>query len=362
MSIATEITRLQGAKADLKTSIESKGVTVPSSAKLDDYASYVDAIQQGGGGQTQTKSVTITTNTTTTVQPDQGYTLSEVTVVTNVGKPDVQAIGQQFINLQRTTRWTNIDLSTQSAVTAFTGLSRCSGITLPTQATVIYSFAFSFRPGNPNTPFSFEVPATVTDIYDDAFCRIPGEEESAAQYKMNITFAERTRNLNIWAYAFRYTKGDSIVLPAKTRFRTNNRTAAPDKAFFRTNLKSVDLSACTGVTKIGKRMFFEATTQTVLLPSTVTSIDEGAFYKASNLNNLVIPSGVTSIGSYAFFDTGDAVANSEIHIQCTTPPTLGEMAFGWPVPTIYVPIGTLNDYLNDSSWSNYGDYITEESS
>ena len=50
MSVATEISRLQTAKADLKTAIEAKGVTVPSSAKLDDYPDYVAQIE-GGGGQ-----------------------------------------------------------------------------------------------------------------------------------------------------------------------------------------------------------------------------------------------------------------------------------------------------------------------
>ena len=52
MSIASEITRLQGAKSDLKTSIEGKGVTVPSATKIDGYAALVDQIQQGGGGTT----------------------------------------------------------------------------------------------------------------------------------------------------------------------------------------------------------------------------------------------------------------------------------------------------------------------
>lgn len=47
MSIATEITRLQTAKADLKTSIESKGVTVPSTTKLDGYPALVDSIITG---------------------------------------------------------------------------------------------------------------------------------------------------------------------------------------------------------------------------------------------------------------------------------------------------------------------------
>lgn len=50
MSIATEISRLQQAKADLRTAIQAKGVTVPAAAKLDDYDTYVGQISGGGGG------------------------------------------------------------------------------------------------------------------------------------------------------------------------------------------------------------------------------------------------------------------------------------------------------------------------
>lgn len=49
MSIADEISRLQGAKADLKTAIEGKGVTVPSTTKLDGYAALVDEIETESG-------------------------------------------------------------------------------------------------------------------------------------------------------------------------------------------------------------------------------------------------------------------------------------------------------------------------
>lgn len=49
MSIASEISRLQSAKADIKTAIEAKGVTVPSNATLDTYDTYVSQIQTGGG-------------------------------------------------------------------------------------------------------------------------------------------------------------------------------------------------------------------------------------------------------------------------------------------------------------------------
>lgn len=47
MTIASEITRLQGAKADIKTAIENKGVTVPSADTIDQYAGYIDQIETG---------------------------------------------------------------------------------------------------------------------------------------------------------------------------------------------------------------------------------------------------------------------------------------------------------------------------
>lgn len=55
MSIASEITRLQNAKSSIKTSIEGKGVTVPSSTTLDGYAALITSIPTGGGESSWTK-------------------------------------------------------------------------------------------------------------------------------------------------------------------------------------------------------------------------------------------------------------------------------------------------------------------
>ena len=50
MSIASEILRLQNAKIDIKISIENKGVNVPNNETIDNYNTYIDQIQTGGGG------------------------------------------------------------------------------------------------------------------------------------------------------------------------------------------------------------------------------------------------------------------------------------------------------------------------
>lgn len=49
MAISDEITRLTNAKAAIKTAIEGKGVTVPSSTLLDGYAALITSIPSGGG-------------------------------------------------------------------------------------------------------------------------------------------------------------------------------------------------------------------------------------------------------------------------------------------------------------------------
>ena len=48
MTIASEITRLQWAKATARTSIINKWVSVPTSASVEDYHTYIDQIANGG--------------------------------------------------------------------------------------------------------------------------------------------------------------------------------------------------------------------------------------------------------------------------------------------------------------------------
>lgn len=102
MSIATELTRIQQAKADIKTAIEAKGVTVPSSATIDTYDDYVSQISGGGGGLTQDVSGTPYCDSTNLVV-------------------DVQ----RQISVDGGTSWVNS--GSQFTVIVETGASQCQG-------------------------------------------------------------------------------------------------------------------------------------------------------------------------------------------------------------------------------------------
>lgn len=49
MSVQTEITRIESAKAAIATAIEGKGVTVPDGTLLDGMAALIESIEAGGG-------------------------------------------------------------------------------------------------------------------------------------------------------------------------------------------------------------------------------------------------------------------------------------------------------------------------
>ena len=67
-TIAQELTRIQTAKADIKTAIEAKGVTVPSATTIDGYATLVGQIQSGSTlpATLEVQATTVHTSASTT--------------------------------------------------------------------------------------------------------------------------------------------------------------------------------------------------------------------------------------------------------------------------------------------------------
>lgn len=59
MSIASDVTRIESAKAAIKAAIEGKGVTVPDATLLDGMAALIESIETGGSIRVEQGSVTL---------------------------------------------------------------------------------------------------------------------------------------------------------------------------------------------------------------------------------------------------------------------------------------------------------------
>lgn len=75
MSIATQIQRLQTAKADIKTAIKNKGVTIPSNATIDTYPTYVSQISGGDDGYKEVFKKLIQRQSYMTLDIPEGVTI-----------------------------------------------------------------------------------------------------------------------------------------------------------------------------------------------------------------------------------------------------------------------------------------------
>jgi hypothetical protein len=97
MSIATEIARLQQAKADLKASINAKGGTITNET-IDEYASKVSALPSPKEEETKTVTPNFASGNEV-VTPTAGKVLSQVTINKDANfiaenlKKDVTAFG-----------------------------------------------------------------------------------------------------------------------------------------------------------------------------------------------------------------------------------------------------------------------------
>ena len=99
--------------------------------------------------------------------------------------------------------------------------------------------------------------------------------------------------------------------------------------------------------------------ESIVLPSAYTIISQNSFSNCYMMQNIILPSAIATIESSAF--NGCSLL-STIHIQATTPPTLGSNVFANIASNyiIYVPAGTGDTYKSAAGWSAYSDHILEE--
>ena len=108
------------------------------------------------------------------------------------------------------------------------------------------------------------------------------------------------------------------------------------------------------ITKIDYRAFYRRTDITsVELSENITSIELGAFQQ-SGITEIVIPKSVTLIDNAVFFDCKNLTS---VTIKATTPPTLGHINAFENNATIYVPAESLEAYKTADVWKDLADRI-----
>ena len=93
----------------------------------------------------------------------------------------------------------------------------------------------------------------------------------------------------------------------------------------------------------------------VIIPDSVTTIGNSAFYKCSSLTSITIPGSVTTIRSWVFGDCGNLTS---VYCKATIPPAGGNNMFSYedhkPIGcTIYVPKESVSAYKRAEYWSEY---------
>ena len=153
-TIAENLSRIQSAKADIKTAIEAKGVTVPSSATIDTYSTYVSQISGGGGG------IPMPSNLSAATFNDYGL-LTSAAIKSGVTSIDEKT----FYYCTILTSIVISDSVTSIGNSAFYKCSSLTTVTIPDSVTSIGNSAFN----NCSSLTSITIPNSVTSIDNNAF-------------------------------------------------------------------------------------------------------------------------------------------------------------------------------------------------
>ena len=243
-TIAENLKKLQNAKSSLKSSIENKGVSVPTDASISTYSTYVDTIVTGKTTEMQSLSVTSNgsytnvdkpySSVTVNVETGESYTLSSITITSD-------------------TEWVSSDSTVMTAITAD------------------YSSYYQKHTDASGNTY-------IINEDGDKIVTYTGSTPSVGDYEVLLTFADGTTQTDTY---------EDGIIPAN---QYSGNTA----------ITSVEIGDM--ITEIGDRAFCNCSSLTsVTIPNSVTTIGIAAFYVCSSLTSITIPNSVTSIGIAAFY-------------------------------------------------------------
>lgn len=410
MSIASEIQRLQGAKDDIKTAIQAKGVTVPASAKLDTYDTYIAQID-GGGGVTPVASKdvdfldydgtvvysysaaefaalsSLPANPSHTGLTAQGWNWSLVDAKAYVAKYGMLDIGQMYITDDGKTRlYISIRNLARPGVELHFYQSAANGVlvdwgdgsspesvassgtnkTLTHTYTAVDSYVITLKVQTGKARLGYNSSTSTFGSFS---------QSSRTYWKQTIlTRVEFGENMGVHSCAFTHCSNlRSITMPEG--FALSSYTNI---------FEYCDSLTCLviplGVTSIQSYMLYMShCLDRIALPQSLTTIDTNAFYYCSALTRVTIPEGVTAIKSSSFSYDGalfqvilpeslTSLENSAFtycrgikayYFYNPTPPTIGSNVFNNTASDriIYVPAESVDAYKEATNWTTQTKYI-----
>ena len=383
MSIKTEITRLQNAKASIKTAIEGKGVTVPDGTKLDGMAALVDSISSGGGETPASANW----NDVTFIDYDgsvlYSYSLAEAQALTELpALPSHEGlvcqgwnwtleaikslnrpvtVGAMYITDDGTTRF-HIRIATIGRMTVplYIGQTVSNGVSIDWgDGSTTQTLSGT---GNVNTSHTYAEPGDyVISLIPQGGCKLSFGNGSSSYCVMgstgsngrvycnmlqDVSIGKNVTSIASYAFAYCYSLA-SITIPTGV-------TSIASFAFCNCySLASITIP--TGVTSIGSTVLNSCSSlASITIPTGVTSIAGYAFNSCYTLASITIPTGVTSIATLAFaYCYGMRYYDFS---ECTAIPALSNTKAFENIPSdcqMLIPSALYNDWKSATNWATY---------
>lgn len=195
--------------------------------------------------------------------------------------------------------------------------------------TSIGDYAFSYC----SDMTSIEIPNSVTHIGWNAFYNCSG--------LTSVTIPNSVKTIENWAF---------LGCTGLTSVHISDITAWCNIRF--STSKSNPLANARKLTLNGEEV------KDLVIPSSITSIGQYAFYYCSSLTTLTIPESVSSIDIAAFFD---CFSLTDIFVEAATPPVFGNFVFNtesddetvYNTTVLHVPEGKKDIYSSAYGWMNF---------